>query len=473
MPTASSEGVTSASVGHLAEAIRSRRISSEEIVLAHLNRIDAVNRHLNAVVQIRHEAALAEARNADRALASGAAVGPLHGVPFTAKDTFDAQGVISTAGTVGRRAYVPTRDATVITRIKRAGGILLGKTNTSELALSSETDNLVYGRTNNPYDLNRTPGGSGGGGAAIVAAGGSPFDLGSDMAGSLRAPAHFCGVVTLKPTHGRIPRTGHTLTHDPRMQVGPITRCVRDLVLLLPILEGPDDHDPAAIPMPEIDPAPVDLRGIRAAVYVDDGMMPADHDTRRHLCAVLEVLRSSGVAVVEARPDFLDDIKTLRRFDRGRIRRALEAAGSRNIHPDLDWIVASPPAARAAEEYGELLERLEVFRQRMCEFMAGFDLIVCPVRPYPAPLHGKLSTPRFNAGRWYTPVYNITGWPVVVVPVGTSNQGLPIGLQFVARATYERVALAAAGAVETALLGPVPPLSSGPLSYLRREAPGD
>jgi len=358
---AKDNAVTTASVSALAAAIRSRSISSEEVVRAYLDRIDEVNGLLNAVVQIRHEAALEEARNADRVLARGQVIGALHGVPFTAKDTFDTHGVISTAGTLGRRGYIPTRDASVVARIKHAGGILLGKTNTAELALSSETDNLVYGRTNNPYDLRRTPGGSGGGGAAIVAAGGSPFDLGSDMAGSLRAPAHFCGVAALKPTYGRIPRTGHILPHDARMHIGPVTRYVHDLSLLVAVIEGPDDQDPEVIPMPEVSPAHVELKGKRAAVYVDDGMMPADGATQRHLFAVAETLRLSGLDVREARPGFLSDIKTLRRFDRGRILRALEAAGSRTFHPDLDWITTAPPSARSAEEYGDLLERQEIF----------------------------------------------------------------------------------------------------------------
>src|SRR5262245_19756015 len=225
----------------LAEAIRCKEVSAVEVLEACLQRIEAVNPKLNAVVHLAADSARAQAQHADAALARGDSNGPLHGVPMTIKDSLDTAGVISTGGTKGRASYVPTADATVVARLRAAGAILLGKTNTPELTLSFETDNLLYGRTNNPYDLARTPGGSSGGAAAIIAAGGSPFDIGSDTAASIRWPAHCCGIAGIKPTAGRVPRTGHIIpfglgARDMLTQNGPMARFVEDLSLILPII---------------------------------------------------------------------------------------------------------------------------------------------------------------------------------------------------------------------------------------------
>jgi amidase len=209
----------------LVEALRTRQVSAEEMVNAHLRRIDQVNGTLNAVVQLAADRALAEAQKADALLAQGQLLGPLHGL---IKDSFDTEGIISTAGTKGRAHFVPAQDATIVARLRAAGAIVLGKTNTPELTMAIETDNYVYGPTNNPFDLARSPGGSTGGAAAIVQAGGSPLDFGSDTGGSLRWPAHCCGLVSLKPTSGRVSRAGHILPGGTPVgtmtQVGPIAR---------------------------------------------------------------------------------------------------------------------------------------------------------------------------------------------------------------------------------------------------------
>lgn len=183
--------LTNLSVAGLAEAIRTKRVSSREVVEAHLRRIERVNPAINAVVQSIGERALAQASQADRAISRGGKIGPLHGVPMTIKDAFDTAGVITTAGTKGREKYIPSTDATVVRRLRESGAILLGKTNTPEITLAVETDKLVYGRTSNPYDLSKSAGGSSGGAVAIVAAGGSPFDIGSDSGGSIRIPCSF------------------------------------------------------------------------------------------------------------------------------------------------------------------------------------------------------------------------------------------------------------------------------------------
>src|SRR4051794_31370591 len=244
--------VLHASASSLARGIANREWSSEEIVEACLRRIQAVNPRLNAVVQLRAEAARAEARQADQDLASGHSNGPLHGVPVTIKDAFDVAGMVSTCGTRGRASFVPDQDAAAVQRLKDAGAIVLGLTNTPELTLAFETDNLVYGRTNNPYDLARTPGGSSGGEAALVASGASYLGLGTDIGGSIRVPAHYCGLAGLKPTLGRVPTTG---VFPPAMgviggmyHVGPLARSVEDLGLALSVLAGPDGRDWRAAP---------------------------------------------------------------------------------------------------------------------------------------------------------------------------------------------------------------------------------
>jgi amidase len=299
------------SAGSFASAIRAKSVSSEEVVRACLDRIEAINGKLNAVVQLVAEDALASAREADEALARGGSRGPLHGVPMTIKDSLDTKGVVTTGGTSGRASFVPEDDATVVKRVKDAGAILLGKTNTPELTLSFETTNLVYGRTNNPYDLARTSGGSSGGATAIVAGGGAPFDIGSDYGGSIRLPCHFCGVAGIKPTMGRVPRTGHIYPFggllDSAQQIGPIARSVDDLALLLPILSGPDGVDPAIVPMPLSDPGGVSLSSLKVAFHTDNGILTPTPGTQDVVRKAAAALSEAGAVVEEARPPGIEE----------------------------------------------------------------------------------------------------------------------------------------------------------------------
>ena len=249
---------TALSAVELAEAIRHRRLSSREIVDAHLARIDAVNPALNAVVHRRDAAARAEADDADRAVGAGAPVGPLHGVPCTTKDCFGVAGTVTTIGTTGLAGNVTPHDDVAVARLRAAGAIVIGKTNTPEMMMSYETDNLVYGRTVNPFDASRTCGGSSGGEAAAVAAHLSPLGLASDSWGSTRVPAHFCGLAGLKPSNGRIPTTGFapTLGINGRVRsIGLLARSVADLARALPPLVGPDGRDPWCPPVALGDPA--------------------------------------------------------------------------------------------------------------------------------------------------------------------------------------------------------------------------
>src|SRR5947208_13615722 len=274
--TEAGDGIISAAAGELAEAIRTKRLSSKAVVEAHLDRIAKVNPKLNAIVQLTADAARKEADEADAALARGQIKGPRHGVPVTIKDTLETAGVICTGGTKGRASFVPKADGTAVARLRAAGGIILGKTNVPELAAAAESDNLVYGRTNNPYDLTRTPGGSTGGEAAIIAAGGSPLGLGTDAGGSIRIPAHYCGLAAIKPNSRRVPRTGQFPlplgSRSPALHVSLIARKVQDLALALPIISGPDFRDHSIVAMPLGDSAKVVLRDLKLAYFDDDGV---------------------------------------------------------------------------------------------------------------------------------------------------------------------------------------------------------
>ena len=395
--------------------------------MAHLERIAAVNSRLNAVVQLDAEAALAQARATDAARARGERLGPLHGVPFTAKDVIETAGLIAAAGLPERAAYIPTADATVAARMRAAGAILLGKTNCPPGGGGGDTENPVYGRTNNPYDVTRTPGGSSGGEAAIIAAGGSPVGLGSDSGGSIRLPAHFCGVAGLKPTSGRVPNTG-VLNHpgglsDPRTQIGPLARSVADLALVFALIAGPDGRDAGVIPMPIGDYRAVTLRGLRVAAYTEDPAAPPTAETGATVLAAAQALTAAGLRITERRPPI---------------------AAAREI-TERYWGMSALTGAQVETLFSDW----DAFRTAMWVFMADFDVLLCPVEAHPAPLHDAPDPLRFT----YTLPYSLTGWPVVVVRAGASPEGLPIGVQIVAQPWREDVALAVAAQLERDLGG--------------------
>lgn len=440
----------------LAKAIQTRDVSSRDVLECSLERIEDVNPRLNAVVQLMEDTARAQAIKADEALARGDRWGPLHGVPMTIKDSFDTAGIITTGGTKGRVGYVPHQDATIVSRLRSAGAILLGKTNTSELTLSYETDNLIFGRTNNPYDLSRTSGGSSGGAAAIVAAGGSAFDIGSDYGGSLRFPAHCCGVSTIKPTSGRVPRTGHILPFggvlDTFQQIGPITRYVEDLKLILSLISGPDWIDPGIISMPLGDPDQVDFKTLKIAFYADNDICSPSLETAQIVREAAKWLNDQGMTVEETLPNGIEQsyelmIELLSADGGASIKRLLKQAGTKEH--TLPWLGL---ASRVdAVTFDALIMKWARFQSTMLSFMKDYDVILCPVNANPAPLHG--TTGKDLEAFSYTMTYNMTGWPCAVVRGGSSLDGLPIGLQIVARPWREEVALAVAGILEQELGG--------------------
>jgi amidase len=410
----------------LARAIRTKKVSSLEVVRAHLEHIHTVNPRINAVVFATAESALKQARKADRQNTRKNVLGPLHGVPFTAKDIFDTAGLPTTAGLRMLRSNIPDRDATVIARMRGAGAILIGKTLCPPGGVGGESWNALHGGTRNPYDIARSPGASSSGEAAIIAAGGSPLGVGSDSGGSIRMPAHYCGIAALKPTTGLVPSTGAYalpggLT-DPRSQVGPMARFVSDLALTLPVLAGPDGFDSGVVPVPLAKRTPV-LKGLRVAWYADDGIakpIPAIAATVR---SAVHALSAAGCRVIEARPPALKEAHQV----------TLGYWGDKRMSHDL------------------LYKRWDGFRTEMLRFMSGFDLIVCPVAPDIAPLYRAKSVPTEMFS--YTIPYSLSGNPCVVVRAGSSKEGMPIGVQVIARNFHDDVAMRAAAAIERALGG--------------------
>lgn len=450
-----------ASATALAKAIRTKEVSSVEVTEAFLRRIETVNPKLNAVVQLTADTARAEAQAADAALGRGEIPGPLHGVPVTIKDNIETAGVICTVGTKGRASFVPAQDATVVARLRAAGAIVLGKTNLSEFGLAFESDNLVYGRTNNPYDLSRTPGGSSGGEAAIIAAGGSPLGLGNDAGGSIRVPAHFCGIAGIKPTTGRVPRTGTPPgpggVTDTLWQNGPMARFVEDLRMTLPIIAGVDWRDPGIVPMPLGDSKSVDLKSLRIAFHTDNGIASPTPETVAVVQKTATVLSEAGMVVAEERPQGIEQAYEiffdLFAADGGAgIQQLLQMAGTKEGHPMMQRLLELlPPRAMSTAAFCEVLFNWDMFRSGMLAFLEQYDVILCPVNASPALPHG---TAFDNLSAFsYTMTYNLTGWPGAVVRGGTSPEGLPIGVQVVARPWREDVALAVAQHIEIALGG--------------------
>ncbi len=427
------EDLIYASVSTLARRIRDREISSEEVVQAHLTRIERINPRLNAVVQLVAEEALVQARTADKAIIRGRPIGALHGIPFTVKDWIDVAG-LPCIGTGTRKDRHPEEDATVVTRMRQAGAIFLGKTNTM-------VENPVYGRTNNPYNLAYSPEGSSSGEAALIAAGGSPLGLGSDSGGSIRQPAHACGIAGLKPTTGRIPLTGHfpfiSAMNDPRTTIGPLARYVEDLALTLPVLTGIDGKDPSVIPLPVADWRVVDVRSLRVAFYTHHAEAEPTRETAETCHQAAKTLESVCASVEEVLPPRIEEAYDItRQYWERPESMAMEA-----------W-VPDGKVKLSSEEIERHLFIWDRFRRALIGFIADYDVILTPAAESPAMPHGT------DSGRIpYTLPYSLTGWPCVVVRGGTSPEGMPIGVQVVARPWRDDVALAVARELERDLGG--------------------
>jgi amidase len=456
--------IVTSSASELAEAIRSKKLSSREIIEAHLARISEVNPKLNAIVQLTADSAREQAEAADAALARGDIRGPLHGVPMTIKDTLETEGVICTGGTKGRAHYVPKADATAVARLRAAGAIFLGKTNVPELAGAIESDNLVYGRTNNPYDLARTPGGSSGGEAAIIAACGSPLGLGTDAGGSIRIPAHFCGLAAIKPTSGRVPRTGQFPqpmgARAPVFHVSLISRHVEDLALALSIIAGPDYRDSSIVGMPLLDPKSVTIAGLKVAYFDDDGVASPTKETVAAVRDAAKAFADAGVKTEEKKTPDAEKAGTvyydMSRGDGGAGTRAfLKSIGSDPISPLFEKALtySAGPAMATTTEALAAFVRWDLFRNSMLRFMENYDAVLSPVAPYPALLHGTSFDEANRKGFGYAQMYNLTGWPSATVRIGTSPEGLPLNVQVAAKPWREDIAIALAAHLERSFGG--------------------
>ncbi|WP_293393893.1 amidase [Nevskia sp.] len=464
------EQLVERSVVEIAAMIRSKQVSAVDVVKACYARIDLVNPRINAVVAQCRERALAEAAEADALLARGQIKGPLHGVPFTVKDSFDTAGVVSTGGTLGRKDFVPGKDATVVARVREAGAILLGKTNTPEFTLGGgarETFNLLHGQTYNPYGEGYLCSGSSGGAGAIVAAAGSYFDIGSDYGGSIRGPAFANGIAGLKPTYGRVPRTGHIVGYggpfDTFQEIGPLTRRVADIELLLPIMMGQDSSDAAMAPVPLGASKDVDLSKLRVAWYDDNGSVKVSGEVQAIIKQCVGYFRALGCKVKEDRPPRFKELADTRSAFSGAdgrafMRRLLKKHGTTQASPGLNI----SGDAVASTEFTRLCEKMDAIKSEQLAWFEQYDLILCPVtwravQKVPAEF---LKSPEWGAGYGgMTSEYNTTGWPAGVVRVGTSKEskGLPLGIHVVAQPWRDDVVLAAMAHIEAQTGGWIPP----------------
>ena len=447
----------------MAAQIRQRELSPVELVEAHLARIEKLNPKLNAFVQVDAEDARHQARAAEDAV-SHEKLGPLHGVPISIKSSIEVNRMRCEAGSKLRAGLVATQDAPLVSRLRNAGAIILGTTNAPELLMAWETDNLLYGRTNNPWDLSRTPGGSSGGEAAAIAAGCSAGGVGSDGGGSIRVPAHFSGICGLKPTPGRIPATGHFPTSVGPFAllgvVGPMARTAADLKVLFEVMQGPDDGDPSAAPVPVRWPDRGDLKKLRVGYFEDDGRTPVTAETRAAVRAAAEALKRAGFVVEPFRPEGLEQARQLWwlffGIAGGMLLRPMTQGREAGLSPILKQHL-SRVAAEPSHTGQTLLDtwimrdelRMQVFSQ-----MREYPVLLCPVASVPAFRHGERSwnvdgkTVEYLDAWSYTEWFNLLGTPAVAVPFGRSNQGLPIGVQIVARPWQEELVLAVAAELE-------------------------
>ncbi len=456
----------------MAEQVRAGEISPVELVDVHLARIEKLNPKLNAYVNVDAERARARAKAAEAAARTPSgknALGSLHGVPISIKSSIDVAGLPCECGSTLRKGCVPDADAPLVARLRGAGAIILGNTNVPELLMAYETDNLLYGRANNPWDLTRTPGGSSGGESAAIAAGCSAGGVGSDGGGSIRIPAHFTGICGLKPTPGRIPSTAHFPGSAGPFAylgvVGPMARTVRDVERLFEVMAGPDPGDPSSAPVPLRRRTDEEIRRLRIAYFEDDGATAVSPETAAAVRKAADALRDQGFEVEAWRPENLDRIWQYWWNLFGR-------AGQMAFSPMLDgndsaispllrefraWVAAEKPLS-GNELLNTLLGR-DVLRNAFLARMEKFPILLCPACAVPAFHHGEREWSvggrkvEYLKAMAYSQWFNLLGNPAAVVPVGKSPEGMPIGVQIVGRPWEDEAVLAVAAKIEDACGG--------------------
>lgn len=452
----------------LSAAVKNGAITACEVLDAYFQQIDTVNPLINALVQSNRAMAYDQASWIDQHRLR-LQDKPLLGVPFTVKNTCAAIGYSPDKGCAALAGQASSSDATVVARLRHAGAIMLGLTNTPELSIGYETDNLLYGQTRNPYDLQRTPGGSSGGEAALIAARGSLLGIGSDASGSLRVPAHNCGIATLRLTQGRVPLTGHFPLDcmglfSQFIAFGPMARSVDDLILAAPLLAGPDGRDPHVPPVPWLIGPPPALKDLRVAWYSDDGIATPSDDIRHGVERAAQALHGDVARLDQRRPEVLEQIEALLRNsillggDEGQW--LTDLMQQLNLQQPSPLLLEYHALARQSRLSVTALRghwmQFDRCRQAMLQFMDDYDVILCPVAASVAKPHGR----SFREARdfSYSICYSLVNWPVAVVPVGRSAEGLPIGIQVIAKPWRDDVALQVASHLERLLGEQAPPL---------------
>ncbi len=434
----------------LINLLKKRKISSTELTKEFLNQIESVNDKINAVVKI-NENVLKEVKKLDNNYDKYKDKA-LFGLGITIKDSIDTAGIVTTGGTMGRKNYVPGKDASVVKKLKDEGAIILGKTNTPELTLEYETNNKIYGKTNNPYDLNKSPGGSSGGAAAAVATGCSAFDIGSDTAGSIRLPAHFCGISGIRGTKGRVASTGSIIPNgigitNNLTQIGPLTRYVEDLDLVMQVISGPDGHDPNVVPINWKNYNSVKKDKLKGIYYLDNGIYEVDNNIKKRVLKTVDFLKSQGIKIEKAKPPTLN--KTFSLF-----KRVFSADGwnwKYNLlkkYKTIDEVRENPKKALNGIEFNKLLGEWQDFREKNVKFMNDYDFIISPVTAFAAREHGFSYNKEVIAAFSYTMIYNLLGWPALSMPISKTEKGLPIGVQIATSPWREDIALAVASELE-------------------------
>ena len=468
-----------------AAAVRAKEISSVELLDCYLSRIEEFNPGLGAVVTLDVDRARREAAEADRRLARGADAGPLHGLPVTVKDCLETAGLRTTCGAPVLAGYVPEHDAEAVERLRGAGAIVMGKTNLPMWASDCQSYNELFGTTNNPWDATRTPGGSSGGAAAAVAAGLSALDLGSDLGGSLRIPAAWCGVYTLKPSFGIVPVQGH-IPPPPGMLaevdigvLGPLTRSAADLDLCLTVLAGPDPVEAAAWRL-ELPPAPArEVGEWRVAVWPEEPGWPVDRAVAQRLTAAAESLAAAGMCVEEARPvDLVESLDVAQRLIQGGIAGVLpdaDYAALAGRAAGLDPADQSPPArfarniAQSARDASRARQQQRGLRAEWARFFTRYDVLLCPAMRTTAIAHDHnpdVDARVITVNGDQVPYADQFAWvqavgaaylPAVVAPAGIAADGLPVGVQIVGPYLHDRTVIAFAQALAGLIGGFTPP----------------
>ncbi len=455
----------------LVELIKAHAVSPVEIVEAYLKRIETMNPALNAIVTAAPDV-LERAREAEAAAMHGGNLGALHGLPLTIKDTIETAGLRTTSGSRIRADHVPEADAPSVARLKAAGAIILGKTNAAEMAMDYTADNPVFGRTNNPHDVSCTPGGSSGGEAAAIATCMSPAGLGSDLAGSIRIPSHFCGIAGLKPTTGRIPGAGQFPPsigpYSLGAVIGPMARKIEDLELLFKVLAGNWTYvaDRVANSLKDLGKS---MRGCRVAWYAYDTIAPVSEETQQAVRRAAQALGDAGLHVEERRPPGVDRGHELwlKLFSRASVVQLRQVYTGREEEAGafVRWRLASAEdtSAPTLDDYIRAWMERDRVRLTLDEWMTETPILVAPIGATPAPKHDMhkvtLAGQTLSVFRAfsYSQAFNVFDLPCVCVPAGLSSEGLPIGVQVVGRPNQEDAVLGVAAIVEAALGGWRPP----------------